>query len=98
MRDAAAVALVGSPVHAAEGAVARTRGGKRGMTDLSSKPFDTRTKEERARDPEFWVHRGMDAYRRGDTPLPFRPDAAFFELADFVVIPKRTLLGYSRLY
>lgn len=68
------------------------------MTDLSSKPVDTRTKEERTRDPEFWVHRGMDAYRRGDTPLPFRPDAAFFELADVVVVPKRTLLGYSRLY
>jgi hypothetical protein len=69
------------------------------MTDLSSKSIlDPRTKEERARDPEFWVHRGMDAYRRGDTPLAFRPDAAFFELADAVVVPKRTLLAYSRLY
>jgi hypothetical protein len=69
------------------------------MTDLSSKSdLDVRTKEERARDPENWWHRGMDAYRRGDTPLAFRPGADFFELADFVVDPKRTMLSHNRLY
>jgi O-methyltransferase len=52
----------------------------------------------RIRTPEDWVHIPMHKYRNGKNALPYRPEAAFFELADPVVETKRTLLGYDRLY
>jgi O-methyltransferase len=55
-------------------------------------------KEKRPRDPEKWIHRPMEKYRKGKKPLAFRPDAEFFRLADPVVTTGRTLLGYDRLY
>lgn len=55
-------------------------------------------KEKRSRDPEQWIHRPMKKYRKGRHGLEFRPSEAFFQLADAVVQPKRTLLGYDRLY
>jgi hypothetical protein len=55
-------------------------------------------RDKRPRDPEQWIHRPMDKYRKGKDRYAFRPDAAFFELADAVVQPGRTLLGYDRLY
>jgi macrocin-O-methyltransferase TylF-like protien len=56
------------------------------------------TKDKKPRDPEKWIHRSMEQYRRGKDPFAFRPSPAFFELADPVVLSKRTLLGYDRLY
>jgi hypothetical protein len=50
------------------------------------------------RDPDLWVHRSMAFYRTRKRPLEFRPGPAFFELADFVMQRKRTMLGYDRLY
>lgn len=50
------------------------------------------------RDPDLWVHRSMAFYRTRKRPLDFRPGEAFFELADFVMQKKRTMLGYDRLY
>lgn len=50
------------------------------------------------RDPQEWVHRSMAKYRMARHQIPYRPDAEFFELADSVVIPEATLLGYDRLY
>jgi O-methyltransferase len=55
-------------------------------------------KDTRPRDPEQWVRRPIEKYRRPKHAFQFRPDAAFFELADAVVKPERTLLGYDRLY
>jgi len=53
-------------------------------------------KERRPRDPEKWIRKPFAKYRKAK--LEFRPDAQFFELADAVVVPGRTLLGYERLY
>lgn len=58
----------------------------------------TPTKVKRPRDPEQWIHRPMERYRKGRHGLEFRPSAEFFELADAAVANKRTLLGYDRLY
>jgi hypothetical protein len=55
-------------------------------------------KEKRPRDPEKWIHRPMEKYRKGKGVVEFRPDADFFALADQVVENRRTLLGYDRLY
>ena len=55
-------------------------------------------REKRPRDPGKWIHRSIEKYRRDEDPLAFRPNAAFFALADPVVQSKRTLLGYDRLY
>ncbi len=55
-------------------------------------------KDRRSRDPEKWIHRPMDKYRKGKSVMEFRPDADFFALADEVVRSGRTLLGYDRLY
>lgn len=55
-------------------------------------------RDDRPRDPAQWVHRAMQKYRAGRFQLQFRPDDAFFELADAVVVPEHTLLGYDRLY
>jgi O-methyltransferase len=57
-----------------------------------------RLKDTRPRDPEGWVHRSMNKYRRAKNQLAFRPDETFFELADSVITPEHTLLGYDRLY
>jgi len=54
-------------------------------------------KERRPRDPEGWSRRPIEKSRRKGG-LAFRPDPAFFALADRVVRTKRTLLGYDRLY
>ena len=55
-------------------------------------------REKRPRDPDAWIHRPMEKYRKGKRPLDYRPDAAFFSIADPVVQSGRTLLGYDRLY
>ena len=70
------------------------------MTDIDSQsPQDAvPAKEKRPRDPEKWIHRPTEKYRKGKFALEFRPGADFFTLADAVVEPKRTLLGYDRLY
>jgi O-methyltransferase len=62
--------------------------------DALPEPRDDRS----PREPEQWIHREMRSYRGGKDALPFRPNDAFFELADFVMRKKRTLLGYDRLY
>ena len=54
--------------------------------------------ERRQRDPETWIHRPMEQYRKGKNALGHRPNNAFFAVADPVVQSKRTLLGYDRLY
>lgn len=59
---------------------------------------DPPPKDKRAREPERWMYRPLQKYRRPKFALEFRPGAAFFELADEVVVPRRTLLGYDRLY
>jgi hypothetical protein len=66
-------------------------------TDSSTK-VETRRKDKRPRDPDRWIHRSMENYRRSSQPLPFRPGPAFFEIADPIVQTERTLLGYNRLY
>lgn len=70
------------------------------MTDIDSRPETGQPppKEKRPRDPERWIHRRMEKYRKGKHALEFRPGPAFFALADPVVESKRTLLGYDRLY
>ena len=55
-------------------------------------------KDKRPRDPELWIHRPMEKYRKNRDRLAHRPTTAFFQLADPVVQAKRTLLGYDRLY
>lgn len=54
--------------------------------------------DDRPRDPARWIHRPMDKYRQRTQYLEFRPDPGFFELADAVVRPNRTRLGYDCLY
>ena len=70
------------------------------MSDINeeAQPQAAPAKEKRSRDPEQWIHRPMKKYRKGKSALEFRPSGDFFELADAVVQPKRTLLGYDRLY
>jgi hypothetical protein len=51
----------------------------------------------RPRDPDQWETRTIEKYWRSRS-LELRPDAAFFEVADPIVMSKRTLLGYDRLY
>ncbi len=55
-------------------------------------------KDKRPRDPELWIHRPMEKYRKGKHAFLYRPGPEFFELADPVVQTQRTLLGYDRLY
>lgn len=55
-------------------------------------------KEKRPRDPEKWIHQPMKKYRKGRHVMEFRPDEEFFALADAVIGPGRTSLGYDRLY
>jgi hypothetical protein len=54
-------------------------------------------RDRRSRDPQDWIHRRIEKYRKRGG-LAFRPDEQFFELADPVVTSRRTLLGYDRLY
>jgi hypothetical protein len=54
-------------------------------------------RDRRSRDPQDWIHRRIEKYRRHGV-LAFRPDEQFFQLADPVVTTRRTLLGYDRLY
>lgn len=54
--------------------------------------------EKRPRDPEKWMHRPIEKYRKGKNALAFRPSPEFFQVADPVVKTERTLLGYDRLY
>ena len=58
----------------------------------------TAGRDKRPRDPDLWIHKPIDKYRKPRHSLEYRPDAAFFELADAVVQSGRTLLGYDRLY
>jgi len=55
-------------------------------------------KEKRPRDPEKWIHRPIEKFRKGKNALPYRPSVEFFALADPLVQSQRTLLGYDRLY
>ena len=70
------------------------------MSDIESQTTSQPppVKDKRPRDPERWIHRPMEKYRKSKHALEFRPGAAFFELADPIVESKRTLLGYDRLY
>jgi O-methyltransferase len=56
------------------------------------------TRDTRSHDPEQWIHRPIEKYRKGKRLYPHRPSPAFFALADPVVQSRRTLLGYDRLY
>ena len=67
------------------------------MESESERPQKTQ-EDKRPRDPERWIRRVIEKYRKWKPRLPFRPEPAFFEIADEVVIPKKTLLGYDRLY
>ena len=67
-------------------------------TNGEPQPVLPAKREKRPRDPDKWIHRRMEKYRKGKDAVAFRPDAAFFELADQVVRSERTLLGYDRLY
>lgn len=55
-------------------------------------------RDKRPRDPEKWIHRPMEKYRKAKDAVAFRPSLEFFDLADPVVRTERTLLGYDRLY
>jgi len=66
--------------------------------DVSTTAPPKKEKDKNPRDPEKWIHRPMKHYRQGRDPFAFRPPPRFFELADHVVLSKRTLLGYDRLY
>jgi hypothetical protein len=66
--------------------------------EAAASPADAPVNTKRPRDPELWVHRPMDKYRKGKNALAYRPGPEFFALADPVVQPRRTLLGYDRLY
>ena len=72
--------------------------GARSEDDEGRANWVGRTKEKRPRDPEQWVHRPTFKYRKGSHKLEFRPDAAFFNVADEVIAADRTLQGYDRLY
>jgi cephalosporin hydroxylase len=63
---------------------------------MSEQQHAAPVKEKRPRDPEKWIKKGIQRYRKGS--LEFRPGAEFFSLADAVITPRRTLLGYDRLY
>jgi hypothetical protein len=67
------------------------------VTSSSQEPAAPK-KDKRPRDPELWVHRPMEKYRKGKGAFLFRPGPDFFALADPVVQTQRTLLGYDRLY
>lgn len=54
--------------------------------------------DRRPRDPEQWVHRETEKYRKNRNRREWRPGPAFFEHADPVVQTQRTLLGFDRLY
>jgi hypothetical protein len=58
----------------------------------------TPKKDKRSRDPEQWIHRPIEKYRKGKGSFLHRPGPEFFALADPVVQSQRTLLGYDRLY
>jgi hypothetical protein len=69
------------------------------MNDIeSAKGNKVPATNKRSREPERWIHRPIDKYRVGKYALEFRPSPEFFALADPVVRPKRTLLGYDGLY
>ncbi len=61
-------------------------------------PSGRTDEEKRPRDPDKWIHRPMEKYRKGKHALAFRPGETFFRVADPVVQSGRTLLGYDRLY
>jgi hypothetical protein len=69
------------------------------MSDNDSQTDEpVRTKDRQERDPDRWFLRPMDKFRRVSRALDFKPNPAFFELADPVMKSQRTLLGYDRLY
>ena len=53
---------------------------------------------QRPRDPDEWIRRPIERYRKPKNALAYRPSVDFFALADTVVQNQRTLLGYDRLY
>jgi hypothetical protein len=64
----------------------------------SESPEKKKRKAGPPRDPELWIHRSMEKYRKTWHAHRYRPSPEFFELADAVVETGRTLLGYDRLY
>jgi len=65
------------------------------MSDASG---ESARPERNPRDPERWKIRPIEKYRAGKLAYDYRPGPAFFELADPVVLNKRTLLRYDALY
>jgi O-methyltransferase len=55
-------------------------------------------RDRRSRDPDAWIHRPIERYRKPAYALDYRPGPEFFAIADRVVQDGRTLLGYDRLY
>lgn len=62
--------------------------------DIGEGPVPTKNRLER--DPERWFVRPMTKERKRD--FDFKPNQAFFRIADPVMEAKRTLVGYDRLY
>ena len=67
-------------------------------SDPDPQPAVRARREPPSRDPQEWMGRPLEDYRRAKFQLEYRPSDAFFELADFVMRRKRTLLAYDRLY
>ena len=66
--------------------------------DTESGPRRKTQEDKRPRDPERWIRRPIEKYRKRKIAPPLQPGAAFFALADEVVNTGRTLLGYGPLY
>lgn len=66
--------------------------------DSDSAVPKTTQEHKRPRDPDRWIRRPIEKYRKRKIAPPLHPGAAFFALADEVVDNERTLLGYGRLY
>jgi hypothetical protein len=69
------------------------------MSDITPQELaEAPRKGDRPKSPQQWIHRVISKYRHAKFQLAYRPDDAFFELADAVIPSKLTLLGYDRLY
>jgi O-methyltransferase len=67
------------------------------MESDAERPKKTQ-EDKRPRDPEHWIRRPIEKYRKRTIAPPLHPHNDFFALADEVVADERTLLGYDRLY
>ena len=66
--------------------------------DSETAPRKKTQEDKRPRDPDRWIRRPIEKYRKRKIAPPLQPGDAFFALADEVVNRKRTLLGYDRLW